>query len=209
MAIQVAGTTMLNPMRPTIETASGREFNFLEPTQDSISIEDIAHALSNICRYTGHVRDFYSVAQHSVLVARIVEEMGRPELALRALLHDAAEAYIGDVSSPLKKLLPEYRRIEAIVSAAIDRKFGFDGPEPPEVRRADYIALLTEKRDLMPNTGIWPEYRDIAPRERPASPMEPFRAETLFLNKYHELRTIQHHAVVLSRAAEPQCATVS
>lgn len=176
-------------MTPTIETASGREFNFLTPSPAMICIEDIAHALSHVCRYTGHCREFYSVAQHSVIVSRLVEDQ-EPEHAMRALLHDATEAYIGDVSSPLKQLLQDYRYIESGVQAAIDAAFGFTGAPPAVIKWADMTALVTEKRDLMPeSTGVqWEAAKQYEPRGRPITPLPPFLARNLFLERYHELR---------------------
>ncbi|WP_209744070.1 HD family hydrolase [Klebsiella michiganensis] len=91
-----------------IQTFTGKHFNYLDIQQDAIEIEDIANALSNICRFAGHLPEFYSVAQHSVLTSNLVPQ----EFALEALLHDAAEAYLQDIPAPLKRLLPGYRAIE-------------------------------------------------------------------------------------------------
>lgn len=133
-------------MKPTILTASGRTFNLVKPDPDTICIGDIAHALSHLCRFTGHCRAFYSVAEHSYLSSYAVPHKN----ALEALLHDAAEAYIGDVSSPLKSLLPDYRAIEHRVEAAIRLRFGL--PEFPSecIKAADLAMLGAERRDLMP-----------------------------------------------------------
>ncbi|HAF5811207.1 TPA: HD family hydrolase, partial [Salmonella enterica] len=91
-----------------IQTLSGKQFDYLSATIDDIDIEDIAVALSNICRFSGHLPKFYSVAQHSVLCSQLVS----PEFAFEALMHDAAEAYCQDIPAPLKALLPDYREIE-------------------------------------------------------------------------------------------------
>ena len=107
-------------MLPEIYTRSGRYFDLLNPDPNEIDIDDIASALSKITRFTGHGRFAYSVAEHSVHCASLVP----PDYALEALLHDAQEAYLGDVSSPLKALLPEYRAIEHRVQAHIFRSFG-------------------------------------------------------------------------------------
>ena len=133
-------------MKSTILTHSGIEFDVCNPDPDLIEIEDIAHALSHICRFTGHTKHFYSVAQHSYLCATLVP----PEHALEALLHDAAEAYIGDVSSPLKAQLPGYQAIEAKLEQAIRQRFGLPAQKTPWVKEADLQMLAAEKAHLMP-----------------------------------------------------------
>lgn len=171
-------------MSPSIETASGRAFNFLRPDPESIHIDDIAHALSHLCRFTGHVREFYSVAQHSWIVSYIAPR----EFALYGLLHDASEAYLGDVSSPLKRLLPDYRGIEKVVQAAIYCRFGLDHVEPQEVREADRIALVTEKRDLLsPDWRLWGDFSDVLPMGRTLAPVSSRAARSMFLDRYNEL----------------------
>jgi hypothetical protein len=128
-------------------TASGLDFYPLAPDPADVRIEDIAHALSNICRYGGHVREFYSVAQHSVLVSRAMP----PHLRLWGLLHDAAEAYVGDIPRPLKRHLAGYEAIEAGVMAAIVTALGLSpATMPPEVKLADNRIIADEARALMP-----------------------------------------------------------
>ena len=133
-------------MNPTILTHSGQTFNLINPDPATIRIEDVAHALSHLCRFTGHCRDFYSVAEHSYLSSYAVPSSH----ALEALLHDAAEAYIGDVSSPLKRLLPDYQAIEQRVEAAIRRRFGLPEIQSACIKVADLAMLGAERRDLMP-----------------------------------------------------------
>lgn len=127
-----------------IQTLSGKQFDYLSATIDDIDIEDIAVALSNICRFSGHLPEFYSVAQHSVLCSQLVS----PEFAFEALMHDAAEAYCQDIPAPLKALLPDYREIEKRTDQLIRFKFGLPLEEASVVKYADLTMLATERRDL-------------------------------------------------------------
>jgi hypothetical protein len=130
---------------------SGGRFYPLDPRPDEIHSEDIAHALSLLCRYGGHVDRFYSVAEHCVLMSEWVP----PEHALAALLHDATEAYVVDVPRPLKRYLPEYRTIEEQVWYAIAYRFGISFILPPMVKEADDRIILTERNALMSRAGRW------------------------------------------------------
>ena len=171
-------------MKPTILTVSSQSFNFIDPASNVIRVTDIAHALAHVCRFAGHTREFYSVAQHSVLVSLIVP----PEDALAALFHDATEAYIGDVSSPLKQLLPDYQAIEARLHADIFAKLGIPAELPASVKRADRILLATEQRDLIaPHDEEWSQLAGIEPLPECIHPLPPFEAGTLFLDRYREL----------------------
>ena len=130
-------------------TASGLPFWPADPRPEDIRIEDIAAHLSRLCRFNGALRDdwdIYSVAQHSVLVSANVP----PEYRLEGLLHDAAEAYLGDRVKPLKMLMPEYDEFEFKVDIAIRCKFGLPLTKSDVVREADYRAVLTERRDVLP-----------------------------------------------------------
>ncbi len=162
-----------------IETATGIQFWPLDPKPEDICVWDIAHALSNMCRFTGHCREFYSVAQHSVLVASIVPEQDRKW----ALLHDAAEAYLIDLPRPIKRysaLGAEYRQIEARIMQVICERFGLSAECPESIKQADDIALATEKRDLMPNTGKpWEGLPD--PLTETIKPLSPREARSLFM----------------------------
>lgn len=141
---------------PWLQTFTGRAFYPLSPDPADVSIDDIAHSLSMQCRFTGHVRAFYSVAEHSVRVSRVVP----PRDALWGLLHDASEAYLVDLCRPLKRhteLGAHYREIEAKVMAAICLRFGLGPVEPESVKQADRTLLVTEKRDLLgPEPRPWP-----------------------------------------------------
>lgn len=144
------------PRKHHILTASGVQFDLEYPTADMVLVGDIAGALSKLCRYTGHLKgdEFYSVAQHSVLVSNLVPE----EFAFEGLLHDAAEAYIGDVSSPLKKMLADYRRVEHNIERVIRNKFALPPLMSPEVKKADHLALGIEARQFLPpDPTPWPD----------------------------------------------------
>lgn len=132
-----------------IETASGGVFHILDPQPEEIKIEDIAHALSMLCRFTGHCRKFYSVSEHSVLASLI--DIENP---LWSLMHDASEAYIADINRPLKHFTqagPAYKQVEKIVMTAICKKFNLLAEEPASVKKADDVMLYAEKEQLM-----WP-----------------------------------------------------
>lgn len=168
----------------SILTSSGTFFDYLEPQKSQFSIVDIAHGLSHLCRFLGHTRVFYSVAQHSVLVSQIVPD----EYALEGLLHDAPEAFIGDMVSPLKNILPGYRAIEHEIEKAVLSRFGITGPLHPSVKSADLIILATEMRDLLPQTaGDWPILDGYPPLPWNIVPMSPVEAKAAFLERFNEL----------------------
>lgn len=142
-----------------IETFTGKKINPLEPTINDICIEDISHSLNNICRYTGHSNIFYTVAQHSIFVADLLRQEHSKQIQLAGLLHDAAEAYIGDISRPLKSALNKFYPIEDIerrILSIIYRKF--DVPQicidSPYIKAMDDMALAIEKEFLFPDSII-------------------------------------------------------
>jgi uncharacterized protein len=168
---------------PTILLASGEYFDFLDPASCAFDIEDIAHGLSHICRFAGHCREFYSVAQHSVYVSQIVP----PEHAFAGLMHDAAEAFVGDVAKPLKDLLSEYRNIENSVEAALLARFNIATPLHPSIKEADIVMLATEQQQLMRNRDDWEYCRGRKPADIEITPMPPREARAFFLQRYAEL----------------------
>lgn len=174
-----------------INTLSGKHFNFLNITPDSICIDDIAGALSNICRFTGHLQDFYSVAQHSVHASYLVPA----EYALEALMHDAAEAYCNDISAPLKGLLPDYRAIEHSVDSVIRQKFRLPSEMSNSVKRADLIMLATERRDFDMDDGTpWPVLDGIPCADIIIAPLTPRQSRVRFLQRFNALISDQLRA---------------
>lgn len=135
---------------------SGAHFDFANPRENDISIEDIALGLSREPRFVGQTNKRlapYTVAQHSVMVSYIVDE----QFALEGLMHDAHEAFVRDLPLPFKMILPGYREIERRVDRVIRKKFNLPEFMSAEVKLADLILLATEKRDLLPNESRpWP-----------------------------------------------------
>ncbi len=167
-----------------MQTATGRQFWPLDPRPWEVDIRDIAASLSKQCRFAGHCRIFYSVAEHCVHVSNVVPS----EDALWGLLHDAAEAYLVDVPRPVKHA-PEfrfYREAEARVTVAICQHFYLHATEPESVRLADRAMLATEKRDVMgPGAGQWRDMPAPLAIRIPAWP--PATAEAMFLERFEAL----------------------
>lgn len=191
-------------------TASGKRLFLLSPDPEAISLFDIAHASANICRFGGHTKYHYSVAQHAVLVSELVELQpavsafaGRqvlPILRKYALLHDATEAFLGDVIRPLKRLLPDYRKLERDWDVAICKRFGLLPLEDTNaalgleqsIKIADMRALATERRDLInffDPAWLHPDEAGYEPDTRPIARCDevPETAATIFLMRAKEL----------------------
>lgn len=166
-------------------TFTGKKVHVMSPIHEDIDIADIAHALSNICRFSGHVRRFYSVAEHSVRVALAVQAE-RPDLAKAALLHDAAEAYIGDVISPLKNCLPHYKNIEEQWERTIAETFGvfYEQMNDPYVKLMDRRDLISARRDLGHENWskhVWQvDEEKLEPLSKVITGYNPWRAEAEF-----------------------------
>lgn len=170
---------------PTILLRSGGYFDFDAPEASTFTIEDIAHALSNLCRFTGHTREFYSVAEHSLWCSVIVPR----RWALHALLHDAAEAFVGDMSRPLKVMLPGYREIEKRVEAVVLARFGLSPDMPPEVKQADLRMLRTEQHWGMESDEPWPGIENMPFGVMPEF-WSPKVARKRFLDRFEELAVV-------------------
>ena len=165
-----------------MQTFSGRQFWPIDPRPEEVFIEDIAHALSMMCRYNGHCNRFYSVAEHSVLVSRNVPD----DDALWALLHDASEAYIADIVRPAKRFIEGYRRVEDRIMDAVCQAFELAIIMPASVARADSAILADEMAQLMrPAPSSW--YLPFPPIGVEIQGLEPAAAEALFLYRFHEI----------------------
>jgi hypothetical protein len=167
-----------------MQTASGNAYWPADPLPSEVRIEDIAHALSLLCRYGGHCSRFYSVAEHSVLVSQVVPE----RFALVGLLHDATEAYVVDVPRPIKHMLRDYADLEAANWRAIAHRFDLPEQMPPCVKVADTAVLPAEKNVLMTTRpGEWEAANPGDPARVSIVGYAPERARRLFLDRFHSL----------------------
>jgi hypothetical protein len=179
-------------------------FHPFHPRVEEVCIEDIAHGLARHCRFNGQCRDFYSVAQHSAEMAIYAYEHGEKEIARWCLFHDAAEAYLPDVTRPIKgglgwvivgdgeklgnsnfSVLP-FESVESRILHIVAAKFELPLPIPPAVWAIDDRMLATEKRDLLPNSPDWPGFTAM-PFPKPIHPAAPYAAEGFFLNTFKML----------------------
>ena len=182
-------------MNSCIETFTGHTFDPLDPAFPDIRIEDIAHALANQCRFSGHTKFHYSVAEHSVRVSEHLQSRGfAPQVQLWGLLHDASEAYLVDLPSPIKKsagsaIGAAYREIEGQLMAAVCRRFSLPLKEPGAVTVADRVLLATEVRDLMHGTRDYWKKIEAEPLPERIRPWGRDVAEFEFLRRYGELAT--------------------
>lgn len=179
-----------------VQTYMQRTFRIDHPDPRDVNIRDIAHALSLQCRFNGHVREFYSVAQHSLIVSDVAQRLHEEEpesahanAALAGLLHDAHEAYIGDLVRPVKAFIAErwdWTLMEERAEFAVTQAFHLDcRPSRLEcVKRADMLALATEARDLLPGGPISWKTQLPDPLPETIVPMSPGDAEQAFLRRF-------------------------
>lgn len=176
-----------------IQTYTGLEFSLDAPV---FRMDDIAHSLAMQCRYAGHCRHFYSVAEHSVIVSLLMQELdlGDPR---EGLLHDACEAYLIDMPRPWKKLLPDYQRLEGALESQMRDYFHLPPEKTFGCKTADHLALFIEAWFLMPDRGA--SYGDpFGLRARAVRLIEgshwrvlnlfPQEAEAAFIKRYDQLR---------------------
>jgi len=169
---------------PRIQLVNGAYVDLSDLDVGLISVLDVAHALSHICRFTGHARKFYSVAEHCV----VASYQSEPEAAYDALMHDCAEALLGDVSSPLKGLLPDYRRLEAEIERRLSEHFRFNYPFSPLVQEVDLRMLATEREQLLkPTREKWAVLAHVKPYPITLEGWPPERAKQEFIDRYLDL----------------------
>ncbi len=181
-------------MENYITTFSGKRFDPIDPDPNPnlISIDDIAHALSLKCRFNGQCKDFYSVAQHSLLVASLLP----PEQKLEGLMHDAAQAYISDITSPVKHRLSDYKDAHSRLWCVIAKRFGLSDPLHPYVQHANLVALATEKRHLIMGNDQWEMLEGIEPTDDPScldifAWNQPYISESWFLLEFKKLTALR------------------
>lgn len=173
-----------------IQTFTGLQAYPMDLRPSEIKIEDIAHSLAMQCRYTGHCRRFYSVAEHSVLMARHFMKIGMAEYALPALLHDATEGYLTDVPRPVKPFLRGYKEAEQNAWLAISERFGLDPRLSSHVHDADARILIDERaQNMNPSAEEWGGLPDHG-LDVVLEFWSPEEAEREFLHAFYSLRRI-------------------
>ena len=169
-----------------IETYTGRPFYPLNPRQEDISIIDIAHGLSLQCRYGGQISDFYSVAEHSVLLAMYAEEELHASVldCLQILMHDAPEAFMTDIPRPVKQYMPEYREWDHGINEAIRKWLSLEGIKTPDFQdEIDSRIIIDERAQLKSDSGLdWGH--NLKPLGLEMQKWHPRRAEIEFLMRY-------------------------
>jgi hypothetical protein len=177
-----------------IELRSGAFLNFHDPDPTVITLDDVAHGLAHICRYTGQCSTFYSVAEHAVVVSRRLEFLGFGRgIQWSGLHHDDAEAFVGDVNRPLKEMLPEYKAIERCVWNAVNEALGLGLTDPQDeaVKDADNWALSAEAYHLLPSRGAsWFSAGLYVPGRDPWTEigLSPEAAKKAWLDRHDELK---------------------
>jgi hypothetical protein len=175
---------------PYLQTVSGRWVNPFDPDPSQLDPGDIARALANQCRFGGHCRAFYSVAQHSVIVSELVERRGGDaEDVFAALMHDATEAYLGDMPHPIKHRSPlgaEFKAAEDKLEQAIRERFQIK-PDVSLIKPADRALLATERRAFSAEEWHWPELEGVEPLDLALTAWPPDAAAEAFARRYAEL----------------------
>ena len=168
---------------------TGKLFDLFGPDAEMIDPRDISHSLAHLCHFNGHTREFYSVAQHGCIFAELVPE----EHKLMALLHDATEAYLGDMTRPLKQWMSDYRGFEDVIWMRVCERFDLALDLPASVHHADLIALATERRDLIPtDPAIWDCLVGIEPMVETIRPWPAAEARLTYHQRLMDQLAIEH-----------------
>lgn len=172
-----------------LQTYTGKRVSVMNPQPNEINIEDISVALSKQCRFNGHCSKFYTVAEHSVRGAWLAEDWYGKDVAREFLLHDATEAYMGDMIRPVKRMMPQFEEMEQVFWKAISTKFNLPYVHSKEVHYLDNVMVSWEKRDLLPNAEEWPNLPDISglglQKLHPYTDVE--QIEALFFSQFKRL----------------------
>lgn len=170
-----------------LQTFTGKKFDFLNTHESMVDLTDIAHALSTQCRFGGHSKKFYSIAEHSVLVSELLPE----SLKVAGLMHDAAEAYVGDLVRPLKylpEIKPVFKKIENNIQRVIHRKFNIivNPADEKLIKEADNMVLRIESEKILNGTLIdnWNENFPRSEAYIDVQGLKPTKARELFLEYF-------------------------
>lgn len=187
----------------SIITFTGRVISPLKPRPEQICIEDIAHALGNTCRFSGHTSRYISVAEHCIRVSRVLRKLS-PAMGMLGLLHDATEAYLTDIPRPYKHLLVGYKEYETALANCIFEALGMPFREPfgAEVKDADELLLAVEQYELMPDTKFWPrilskeEHSHYVKEYGSLHCMGNMMATDVYMHEYLHLQDLMHDELV-------------
>lgn len=176
-------------MPNTIQLFTGGYFNFVQPNPEDVKVEDIAGALSKTCRFGGHIKRFYSVAEHAINCSLSAMKNGATlEQGFAILHHDDTETYMGDMVKPLKNIMPEFARIEKIVERVIGEKLGIDFDKHHDIiKQFDIQMLFAEKRELFDQQDEWFNEPEEIYVEMHTNGLSPDRAYNEFLYLHYQL----------------------
>jgi hypothetical protein len=175
---------VVNGMDGWIKTASGLKFHIFHPSIKEVSLYDVAHSLSLLCRFNGHTPFLYTVGAHSIIGSYVCE----PIFAKDFLMHDSTESFIGDMATPLKREMSEFKKVENNIYKTIAEKFKVSNPLPKEIKEMDKLMFMMEWVYLMsgkkPN-GI--ELPMSKKRFMSIATLPPEKIERLFIKRFREL----------------------